>query len=152
LPARTVARPGRLARGVVQVVELAHAGDPGGEHLAERLARELAQRVRIERVDQAIHRLAPGPEAARTRGEALAVAAQTALESMAVRVHEARHQRAPAQALARLLGELARARDAAVRPERDAHAALEARPGPGEVGLEDAHGCSRTESASSARM
>ena len=96
-------QPGRLRRGehgaahrvgvvvgrpvgrVVEVVELADAGDAGERHLPERGAREREARVGIERAGELVHLLAPGPERARAGVRA---PAQRALERVRVRVGE----------------------------------------------------------------
>ena len=84
---------GRAVGRVVQVVELADAGDPGERHLAERGPREREARVGIERARQLVHLLAPGPERALAGVRATA---QRALERVRVRVGEP-GQREPAQ-------------------------------------------------------
>ena len=74
----------------MEVVELAHGGDARRPHLAEGLEAEGPEaRPASSRLDQGVHRLAPGPEAAGPRGEGLAAAAQAALEGVRVGAHHA---------------------------------------------------------------
>ena len=86
---------GRAVGRVVEVVELADAGDAGQRHLAERRAREREAAVGVERAGERVHLLAPGPERARLRVRA---PAQRALERVRVGVGEAR-QRQPREAV-----------------------------------------------------
>ena len=77
---------GRPVRLVVQVVELAHAGDPGQRHLGVDGAGQGEVAVRVEPGGDLVHPLAPGPERAAVR---LGGAAQGAVEGVRVRVGEA---------------------------------------------------------------
>ena len=77
---------------VMEVVELAYGGDAGVAHLGEGLGTGPAELSAVERADQRVHRLAPAPEAAGSRAELFAGAAQPALEGMRVRVDEAREK------------------------------------------------------------
>src|SRR5215211_2901412 len=75
------------ARTVVEVVELADAGDPGKRHLAEGGASEREIEVWVQARREAVHRIAPGPEVPPTR---LRSAAQRPLEGMGVGVGQPR--------------------------------------------------------------
>jgi hypothetical protein len=52
---------------MVQIVELADAGDPGKCHLCEGRPRERVVRLRIEACCDLVHRLTPGPEGSSPR-------------------------------------------------------------------------------------
>ena len=114
-------------------MELAHGGDPRGPHLAEALAGEGAELVRVQPPDQVVHGLAPGPEVAGARGEGLAAPPQAALEGVRVGDHEARQEGAPGQPSIGRAAQGSELRDAAVVPDRDLEAGFEACAGPGEV-------------------
>ena len=77
---------GRAVRAVVDVVELAHARDPGRRHLAVRRSRQGEVGVRVEPRGDGVHLVAPGPEGAAL---ALGAAAERAVEGVAVGVGEA---------------------------------------------------------------
>ena len=77
---------------VVDVVELADGAVAGGGHLGVDAAGHLAHRVRVERLGQPVHLLAPAPEVVVRPLAALADAPQVALER--VRVHVG-HRRDP---------------------------------------------------------
>jgi hypothetical protein len=80
-------------RLVVQVVELTHVGDPGLEHLEERQRGHRLDPVRIERVRDRIHPVAPAPEVVGAGRTPLDVTAERALKRVGVSVHQAReHQ------------------------------------------------------------
>ena len=80
----------RAARPVVQVVELADAGDAGERHLGVRRPGQREVGVRVEPRGDGVHALAPGPERA---AAAVRAAAQGAVEGVRVRVGEAgQHQ------------------------------------------------------------
>jgi len=67
------------ARSVVEVVELADGGEPGQHHLGEGRPRQREVEIRVDRVGDLVHPLAPGPEVAPAR---LAPSPQGALEDM----------------------------------------------------------------------
>ena len=83
----------RAAAIVVQVVELADAGEPGQHHLGERRRGQVAVRVGVEPVGKRVHPIAPRPERA---GLAMRAAAQRPMERVAVRVGHSR-QRQPGE-------------------------------------------------------
>ncbi len=70
---------------VVQVVELAHGGDAGREHLAVRRPGQGVVGVGVEPAGDLVHPVAPGPE---RPAPALRVAAERAVEGVAVAVRE----------------------------------------------------------------
>jgi imidazolonepropionase len=81
---------GRTAGVVVDVVKLADAREPAFEHLQESLGRNGLDIVGFHVVDEAVHRLAPGPEAVLASIKAgaalLGETRHAALEGMAVQV------------------------------------------------------------------
>ena len=81
-------------RPVVQVVELADRGEAGFQHLDEGEGGDRLDVVGREPVEEAVHDLAPGPEAVGRRPAALGQARHAALEGVAVQVRQARHGRA----------------------------------------------------------
>jgi hypothetical protein len=83
-----------VARGaVVEVVELADAGDAGQRHLPEDPARERPVAVGVQPLGDRVHVLAPGPEGA---AAAVRAPAQRPVEGVRVGVREA-GQREPAE-------------------------------------------------------
>ena len=121
---------------VVHVVELAHRGDAGVAHFGERAGGDPPERDPVQRADQRVHRLAPGPEAARAAWESLAVTPKGTLKRMRVCVDEPRQQRHVTKHLRVGAAEVADGLDPAVRVDRDLHAGREALPHPGQCGRE----------------
>jgi hypothetical protein len=83
-------RVGLAARIVVQVVELADAREAALEHLHVRLSRERFGIIRCDVPDEAIHQLAPGPEAVRAGPPMLGQSRHAALKRVAMDVRHAR--------------------------------------------------------------
>jgi hypothetical protein len=81
-------------RGMVQVVELADRREAGLQHLGEGEGRDGLDGVGVEAVEEAVHDLAPGPEAVGRGAAALGQARHAALEAVAVQVGQAGHRRA----------------------------------------------------------
>ncbi len=99
---------------VVQVMELADAGEAAFQHFHVGLGGDGLHRVRTQMGQEAVHQLAPAPEAVTVTAADLGQASHAALEGMAVQVGQARHQDAGAGVA--VLGALPRAdrRDATV--------------------------------------
>jgi hypothetical protein len=102
------------ARRVVQVVELADAGDAGQHHLGERGPGQREVGVRVEPAGHAVHLLAPGPERAAAAGVVLGPPAQGPVERVRVSVGEARQDQAGQVLGAHAAGTLADLGDPAV--------------------------------------
>ena len=77
---------------MVQVVELADRGEAGLQHLDEGEGGDRLDVVGREPVEEAVHDLAPGPEAVGGGPAALGQARHAALEGVAVQVRQARHR------------------------------------------------------------
>ncbi|MFO0631734.1 MAG: hypothetical protein U0168_02675 [Nannocystaceae bacterium] len=86
----------RAVGAVVQVVELADAGDARVQHLAEACLRSGTDAVGVERSRGLVHRGAPAPEVVVVAAALVGCAADRALERVAVGVDQARqYHRAP---------------------------------------------------------
>ncbi len=77
---------GRPGRRVVEIMEFTHPREAAFQHLEEGLRRDRLDIVGFHPVDEAIHRLAPGPEAVFAGAAPLGEARHAALEGMAVQV------------------------------------------------------------------
>ena len=125
----------RLEHGVVQgevalalvmdVVELADRGDPGVAHLGEGTGRYPAEGGPVERLDQLVHRFAPGPEAARPGGKALARASEATLKRVGMGVDESGKQGGARQPLGARPSQAANLLDPAIGADRDLQSRLE---------------------------
>ena len=74
---------------VVEIVELAHRGVAGLEHLDGELGGDRLDVVRGQAADEVVHHLAPGPEAVLTQPGAFGEPGHRALEGVAVQVGHA---------------------------------------------------------------
>ncbi len=87
---------GRAAALVMEIVELAHRGVAGLQHLQEDQRRDGLDLLGRQPVQEAVHQLAPGPEAVAPRRAPLGHPGHGALEGVAVQVAERRQQRVDA--------------------------------------------------------
>ncbi len=84
---------------MVQVVELAHRGDTGFDHLEERQPADSANSLWSEPVGDLVHRLSPRPEVIFLTREVLNTPTNRTLEGMGVSVDEPGSQHLTGQAL-----------------------------------------------------
>ena len=104
---------------VMEIVELGHRGEARLEHLHVGEGRDRLEVVRRQPLDEAVHRLAPGPEGIGLAAAPLGEARHGALEGVAVQVGQAGHGHA-GEALGRLaVGFLDAGDDAMVYPDHD---------------------------------
>src|SRR5579863_204941 len=73
---------------VVQVMKLTDMGEPSFEHLGVGECGQRLELLRVDALDEAVHEVAPGPEAIATRSAALGEAGEAALEGVTVEVAE----------------------------------------------------------------
>ena len=84
---------GRAPRLVMNVIELGHGGEARLLHLHEGQRRHRLHLLGRQAVGEAIHEVAPSPEAVPPRGPCLGHARHGALEGVAVEVRRRRQQR-----------------------------------------------------------